>query len=313
MENKLSERSISVAIPTRNRPELLARAIESLITQPCNNLEIIVADNASIADLAPLHSRYAGAGIRWFRHERDIGMVGNWNFCLEQASGELFLMLSDDDQLWPGALAWLSGQFADDRVRLAYVRCQLVDEKMQPRKLVQVCPARESGDSFIRAFLDRKRPCFPSGAMFRIAAAREAGGYPAIGTATDFALHLLVTSGGEVVYNPEPLCNYCLHPHALSGTGAALDTIHDLVAWSLQPGTVQYAYRKEIYAYSVKFIFRWGLARWTQGGAADLSLALQHLSRYPDEIARAAILKCLDTPIFRTLGKLASLVKVEKL
>lgn len=310
MGTSLPVQSVTVAIPTRDRPESLVRAIESLLAQSCDNLEIIVADNASTADLTPLRSRYTG--IRWFRHERNIGMVGNWNFCLEQAGGDLFLMLSDDDQLMPGALAWLSGQFSDDTVQLAHVRCRLVDEQMRLHRLAPVCPERESGVSFIRAFLDRKRPCFPSGAMFRTAAARDAGGYPEIGTATDFALHLLLVSEGEVVYNPAPLCNYCLHPNALSGTGAALDTVHDLVAWSLQPGSVQYSFRKEIYTYSVRFIFRWGLARYFQGRDADVHLALQHLSRYPDEIARATVLKSLETPFFRTIARLASRSRIEK-
>lgn len=296
--------SLTVAIPTRNRPESLGRAIESLLAQSYDNLEIIVSDNASAENLQPLQARYAGSGIRWFRHAEDIGMVGNWNFCLEQARGELFLMLSDDDLLLPGALSWLTSRFAVDCMHLAHVRCLLVNEVMQPIKLAALCPAEESGDSFIRAFLDRKRPSFPSSVMYRTGLARKAGGYPRIGTATDFALHLLVAFGGKVVYNPEPLCHYCVHSQALSSSGEALESIHDLVAWSEQSGTVQNAYRKEVYEYCVKFIFRWGLAKFTKGAATDLRLALEHLSRYPDETRRKAVLACLDTPLPRALSKL---------
>jgi len=301
--------SLTVAIPTRNRLVSLGQAIESLLAQSYENLEILVSDNASTEGILPLQAKYAGANIRWFRHDENIGMVGNWNFCLEQAHGELFMMLSDDDLLMPGALSWLSGQFSDDRVHLAYVRCLFIDESMQPLKLADLCPVRESGDSFIRAFLDRKRPCFPSGVMFKTAAARKAGGYPKIGTATDFALHMLIASEGQVAYNPEPLCHYCMHSQALSSTEAALETIHELVAWSNESGTVQYSYKKEVYEYCVKFIFRWGLTMFCKGAVQDMRHALEHLSRYPDETRRKVILTCLDSPLPRELIRLVQFIK----
>lgn len=301
--------SLTVAIPTLNRPESLGRAIESLLKQSYENLEIIVADNASTEDLRPLKTRYAGTGIRWFRHDENIGMVGNWNFCLEQARGDLFLMLSDDDLLMPGALSWLSYQFNDDNVLLAHVRCLLVDGLMRPLKLAALCPEKETGDSYIRGFLDRKRPTFPSAVMFRTMDAHKVGGYPKIGTATDFALHMLVASKGQVVYNPEPLCHYCVHPQALSNSSAALETIHSLIEWSDQSESIQYLYRKEVYEYCVKFIFWWGVARFSMGAVQDLRLALEHLSRYPHETMKKFVLTCLDGLLPRTLIELVWFMK----
>ena len=38
--------SISIAIPTRNRPEVLRKAIESCLSQEYPNFEIVIAENS---------------------------------------------------------------------------------------------------------------------------------------------------------------------------------------------------------------------------------------------------------------------------
>jgi glycosyltransferase involved in cell wall biosynthesis len=288
---------VTVAIPTRNRPELLARAINSLLIQSYERIEIIVADNASTVDLRPIQNLYADAGIRWFRHDENLGMVGNWNFCLDQAKGELFLMLSDDDVLMPGALSWLASQFDESNVHLAYARCLLVDESLRPIKLADLCPARETGENFIRGFLNSKRPSFPSSVMFHTASGRKAGGYHTIGTATDFALHMLIASEGQVVYNSELLCYYSVHAESLSATNSALESLHALVGWSEIPDTVQYVYRKEIYEYCVRAFYNRGLAAFYKMDVKALLFVRDNISHYPREAWRLYVLTILSNPL----------------
>ncbi len=99
----------SVLIPTRNRPELLGLAVESVRLQDYADWEIIVSDNASDADIAHQMQVYGDSRIRTRRHDRLIPVTDNWNAALEMATGDYFVMLGDDDALIPGCLGRLNG------------------------------------------------------------------------------------------------------------------------------------------------------------------------------------------------------------
>src|ERR1051326_6303323 len=94
---------LSIVIPTiGNRSELLARAVESALTQTSPDIEIILSDNASTDDeTRALMDRYADRGLRTFRHPSRMSAGKHGQFLLEQSRGEFFLSLSDDDYLEP--------------------------------------------------------------------------------------------------------------------------------------------------------------------------------------------------------------------
>ncbi len=45
--------------------------------------------------------------------------MNNWNFCLNKAKGEYFLMLSDDDELYHNCLEDLLEGFVSDQVSIS--------------------------------------------------------------------------------------------------------------------------------------------------------------------------------------------------
>ncbi|MBS3937574.1 MAG: glycosyltransferase family 2 protein, partial [Peptococcaceae bacterium] len=104
---------VTVAIPTRNRANYLREAIRSALSQTYTALEVIVSDNASADNTQEVVNGFSDPRIRYFRHETGLEMVSNWNYCLEQATGEFFLLLSDDDALESDAITWFVEQFAD--------------------------------------------------------------------------------------------------------------------------------------------------------------------------------------------------------
>jgi glycosyltransferase involved in cell wall biosynthesis len=90
-------------IPTFNRCQLLKRAIESVLAQTYQTIEIVVLDNAStdstqiyMADLCGKHS-----AVRYIRHKTNIGAIANWQQIEGHVRGEYFIVLSDDDYLLP--------------------------------------------------------------------------------------------------------------------------------------------------------------------------------------------------------------------
>lgn len=91
---------VTIAIPTCNRARsFLPTALASARAQRYAALEIIVADNASADHTEALVRRCADQRVRYFRHPVNIGPNSNYNFCLERARGDYFLLLHDDDAL----------------------------------------------------------------------------------------------------------------------------------------------------------------------------------------------------------------------
>ncbi|WP_454065141.1 glycosyltransferase family 2 protein [Candidatus Nitrospira salsa] len=89
---------VTIGIPTYNRAHgYLPQALESAIAQTYENLEIIVSDNCSSDDTETVVKEYGDPRVKYFKHQENIGPLGNSNFCLTQAKGIYFLQLHDDD------------------------------------------------------------------------------------------------------------------------------------------------------------------------------------------------------------------------
>jgi glycosyltransferase involved in cell wall biosynthesis len=92
---------VSILLPNRNGGRFLREAIASALEQDFTDFELIISDNASMDDSASLIRELAGADsrIHFTLQPQDLGMVGNFNWCLAQARGEYIKFLLADDKL----------------------------------------------------------------------------------------------------------------------------------------------------------------------------------------------------------------------
>ena len=89
---------LTIAIPTYNRADKnLPKALESALRQTYKNIEIIVSDNCSTDDTEAFMQGYQHDHLRYIRHKENLGANGNFNACLQEATGDYFLLLHDDD------------------------------------------------------------------------------------------------------------------------------------------------------------------------------------------------------------------------
>lgn len=98
---------ITIAIPTYRRPDLLKETIDSALNQKdFYDYEVIVVDNDDSINFETqkLIESYNDDRILYYRNEKNLGMTGNWNKCIELSRGEWITILHDDDMLYPNFL-----------------------------------------------------------------------------------------------------------------------------------------------------------------------------------------------------------------
>ena len=96
-----SEALVSIVIPTFNRREYVADAIDSCLAQTYRNCEIIVIDDGSSDGTGPsLKERY-GEWIRYIKQENQGPGIAR-NRGIAAANGQFIHFLDADDQLHAG-------------------------------------------------------------------------------------------------------------------------------------------------------------------------------------------------------------------
>jgi glycosyltransferase involved in cell wall biosynthesis len=93
--------AVSVVVPTRDRPELLRRAIDAILAQDHPGpIEVVVVYDRSEPDPS-----LATGNVRIMVNDRSPGLAGARNTGILAATGELIGFCDDDDEWLPGKLA----------------------------------------------------------------------------------------------------------------------------------------------------------------------------------------------------------------
>lgn len=94
---------VSVYIPTKNRPVMLKRAIDSVLSQDYSNVEVVVSDDGSTDDTPEFMDDYCKRhdNIIYLRSETSKGACHARNKAILASSGEFITGLDDDDRFTP--------------------------------------------------------------------------------------------------------------------------------------------------------------------------------------------------------------------
>ncbi len=93
---------LSILIPAYDYPEGVERILSSLCGEISDALEIIISDDSrgdQVSQLVANFSTNFYGRIRYFKNDPGLGAIANWNFLLDQASGEYVLLLHHDEYL----------------------------------------------------------------------------------------------------------------------------------------------------------------------------------------------------------------------
>jgi glycosyltransferase involved in cell wall biosynthesis len=97
---------VSICIPTYNGSQYLRECLDSVLSQSFSNYQVIIVDDQSSDNTWEIVNQYASQDnrITLFKNERNLGLVGNWNRCIELACGEWIKFVFQDDLIAPECL-----------------------------------------------------------------------------------------------------------------------------------------------------------------------------------------------------------------
>lgn len=173
---------VSVGLPVFNGERFVAEAIESILAQTFEDLEIVISDNASTDGTEEICRAYAEKDerVRYVRSRENLGAAYNFNQTFHLSSGTYFKWAAHDDVLLPEFLErCVEGLDADPSVVASYTRWAPIDETGNPAEFgYPVWPQVVSPDPVDRfriTLLMDGRASFPIFGLFRSDVLRRTG------------------------------------------------------------------------------------------------------------------------------------------
>ncbi|WP_085298066.1 glycosyltransferase [Cognaticolwellia mytili] len=120
---------VSIYIPTHNRSDFLIRAIESVLGQSYENIEILVCSDGSSDNTDTVMQEYCTrySNIRYFKNATPQGACVARNVCINNANGYFITGLDDDDVFHPERVAIFVKLFNESD---AFLCSSLAEEKL---------------------------------------------------------------------------------------------------------------------------------------------------------------------------------------
>jgi GT2 family glycosyltransferase len=227
--------AVTAVIPTRDRRELVLRAVGVAVAQEGVDVEVVVVDDGSRDGTAAHVERHRPAGdVRVLRSERSRGVAAARNRGLAEARGEWVAFLDDDDVWAPDKLRTLLAA-AGPAEAWACSGAVNVDEGLQ---VIDYSPAPAATRVFPAILAQNVVPGGCSNAVVRRAALGEVGGFDeALSVLADWDLWIRLAEIGAPAVVDAPLVGYVEHganmhardPAALTRELRQLDGRHALL------------------------------------------------------------------------------------
>jgi glycosyltransferase involved in cell wall biosynthesis len=104
---------VSIYMPTHNRAEILPRAVESVLAQTYQHIELIIVDDGSTDGTWQYLNELANSNnkVKVFRHEQALGACAARNLALRNALGKFVTGIDDDDEFCVDRVASLVSEY----------------------------------------------------------------------------------------------------------------------------------------------------------------------------------------------------------
>lgn len=105
---------LSICIPTYNGADTISETLESIFKQSYKNFEIVVSDDCSKDATEKVVKSFRDQRIRFFKNRKNIGYGDNLNTFKKRITGEVMILMAQDDLLLKDALLKIANGFLED-------------------------------------------------------------------------------------------------------------------------------------------------------------------------------------------------------
>jgi glycosyltransferase involved in cell wall biosynthesis len=94
---------VSIGLPVYNAGDRVTEAVRSVLDQTYPDLELVISDNGSTDDTEDVCRALAKEDdrIRYHRQPENVGLLNNFTYVIQHATGTYFRWIGDDDRVHP--------------------------------------------------------------------------------------------------------------------------------------------------------------------------------------------------------------------
>ncbi|VEB81074.1 glycosyltransferase [Streptococcus lutetiensis] len=244
-----SEPLVTAVITTyKRKPEVVKRALNSIIEQTYNNIEIFVindcpADKKLVKELRKMIVESSrNRRVKYIVVENNGGACKARNIAIERASGKYFACLDDDDEWLPEKIE-LQVQALEKQKGAAIAYCNAILRYVdQGKDVTRFVEKQKEGDIYFEQ-IEKNNIGSCSFPMFRTDVLKEVGGFdinmPAL---QDWELYLRVLKKYKAVYVHKPVAIYYFYDGERISANSqnrvvAFENIHQKIIKDLENNT----------------------------------------------------------------------------
>lgn len=125
---------ISVIIPAYNHADYIDQAVQSVLSQTCQDFELLISDDCSTDGTAEKLAAYEGdPRVTVFLQKEHLGAVEQIHFLVDHAQGEFTALLNSDDYWMPDKLEkQLACMELHPEIDVCFTQALMVDEQGVP-------------------------------------------------------------------------------------------------------------------------------------------------------------------------------------
>lgn len=278
--------TLTIGIPTLNRAPLLTELVKRCLMQTELPFEIIVSDDASDDDTLARLASLDHPRLRVLKQNPRLGMIANWNACLDASRSDWFMLLSDDDMITEDFVECFAKTLTEvPSAEFLLMRGRIVN-KLTGEVNDNPPPLLRSGYvDFVREILPAWLAydfAIPFASMiFRTETLRQFGGFTStFPYASDVATGFPIAIRGKCAFYPEAKIDCIIHAGMATRTyspGALVEDVVNLTALIVEevrnarPGELDLTqkieqasriYLRKIFGYVMMTSARRGVSKW---------------------------------------------------
>jgi glycosyltransferase involved in cell wall biosynthesis len=223
---------ITIGLITYNRPELLKRAVKSVLSQKYNNFTLLIGN-----DYEKKKVTFKNLGIKKnskikiFNHKKNLGERFNMNFLLKKTKTKWFTWLADDDYLHKDFLLRINNSIKKNKNKKIVACYCNYSRSLLPKKLLKSKEIVLNKSDFLRKFTTKKLKLIGVFGFIKTKVLKRIKGIHATGDSfkvnkkkahiypyCDPLVPIMLSRHGEIMYLNDPLYHLNVSNDSISAT-----------------------------------------------------------------------------------------------